>query len=283
MSHIIQFNRFPGGKRHAVTLSYDDGSTADRRLVALLNRYGIRGTFCLNSSALGKEGYVTWQELPELYRGHEVACHSVHHLDLTQLVPEQLSQEILRDRLVLEEHCGAIVDGFSYPYGKHNAAVRMGLRQCGIRYARTVHASGGFALPEDLLQWHPTCRHREGLAECTAQFFRQAERPETSLLFFLWGHSYEFDRDDSWNLMETFCREISGREDIWYATNGEIAAYLTARKQLRVSTDGGMIENLSAIDQWLSVDGQALCVKGGERFRTTEKWQERAGCTGSRR
>ncbi len=263
MAPVIQKNRFPGGKRHAVTLSYDDGRAADRPLVALLNRYGLRGTFCLNSASLGRGGFIAPEELPELYRGHEVAAHSAHHLDLTQLLPEQLFQEIWTDRLALERDWGAIVDGFSYPYGRHNATVRNALEQCGVRYARTVQASGGFALPEDLLQWHPTCRHREGLEDCTERFLLQAEKPQTSLLFFLWGHSYEFDRDGNWHHMEAFCQRISGREDTWYATNGEIAAYLTARRLLRISAAGDRVENLSAVDQWLTVEGETICVKRG--------------------
>ena len=40
---------FPGGKHKALTLSYDDGRTQDRRLVDIFNRNGIKGTFHLNS------------------------------------------------------------------------------------------------------------------------------------------------------------------------------------------------------------------------------------------
>ena len=42
------FDRFPGGKHKAVTFSYDDGCENDARLVALLNQYGMKGTFHLN-------------------------------------------------------------------------------------------------------------------------------------------------------------------------------------------------------------------------------------------
>jgi hypothetical protein len=39
-------------------MSYDDGRTQDRRLVALFNRFGIRGTFHLNSGFLGDERHI---------------------------------------------------------------------------------------------------------------------------------------------------------------------------------------------------------------------------------
>ncbi len=40
---------YPGGKHKALTMSYDDGRTQDRRLVDIFNQNGIKGTFHLNS------------------------------------------------------------------------------------------------------------------------------------------------------------------------------------------------------------------------------------------
>ena len=76
---MIEFNRFYGGKHHALTMSYDDGMIFDRKLVDIFNKYGIKGTFHLNSGNFGKEGYISKEEVKILYRGHEVACHTVHH------------------------------------------------------------------------------------------------------------------------------------------------------------------------------------------------------------
>ena len=42
---------FPQGKHKALTMSYDDGKEDDRRLVEIFNRYGIRGTFHVNSGS----------------------------------------------------------------------------------------------------------------------------------------------------------------------------------------------------------------------------------------
>ena len=50
---------FPEGKRKALTFSYDDGTIHDRRLAALLNEYGMNGTFNLNYVLLGKGGMET--------------------------------------------------------------------------------------------------------------------------------------------------------------------------------------------------------------------------------
>ena len=49
-----RFLRFPGGKDKAVTFSYDDGFRYDIRLAQTLDRYGIKGTFNLNSTTLSR-------------------------------------------------------------------------------------------------------------------------------------------------------------------------------------------------------------------------------------
>lgn len=51
-------------------------------------------------------------------------------------------------------------------------------------------------------------------------------RDDGALLFFLWGHAFEFDRDDNWELMEIIAGRLGGRDDIWYCTNGELYSWL---------------------------------------------------------
>ena len=40
--------RWPGFRRKALTLSYDDGVRQDARMIEILDRYGLRATFNLN-------------------------------------------------------------------------------------------------------------------------------------------------------------------------------------------------------------------------------------------
>ena len=90
----IGFDFYPGGKRKAVTLSYDDGQIHDRRLIEIMNKYGVKGYFHLNSSFIGKEGYVTREEIQTLYKGHEVSLHGVEHLFLAKIPDQMLIEEI---------------------------------------------------------------------------------------------------------------------------------------------------------------------------------------------
>ena len=42
------------------TLSYDDGLEQDKRIVELMKKYGIRGTFNLNSGILGQQSNIEY-------------------------------------------------------------------------------------------------------------------------------------------------------------------------------------------------------------------------------
>ncbi len=95
------------------------------------------------------------------------------------------------------------------------------LREAGVRYARTTAQTENFELPQDLLRMTTTCRHANAhLLDLARQF--AAAKPDHPQLFYLWGHSYEFDQFDNWELIEEFCRIVSGREDIFYGTNAEV-------------------------------------------------------------
>ena len=41
------------GKLKAITFSYDDAVTQDIRMIELMDKYGLKGTFNLNSEYLG--------------------------------------------------------------------------------------------------------------------------------------------------------------------------------------------------------------------------------------
>ena len=223
-----------GGKRKAVTFSFDDGVTQDRRLAALLNRYGLKATFNLNSGVFGQRGMtrkggrctthdkIEPEEVASLYRGHEVAAHTLTHPNLTKLDDAEVVRQVEEDRLALESLCGQAVVGFAYPYGADDdRIVRLLCRHTGVRYARTVRSTGGFGLPGEPLRLDPTAYAVEydrldALGE--AFIAMQTEAPR---LFYVWGHSYEFDFDDGWARFERFCERIAGRPDIAYLTNRE--------------------------------------------------------------
>lgn len=265
-SASIRFDRFPGGLGKAAVFSFDDGREHDRRLVAAFNQYGLRGTFHLNSGVFGKDGYIRADEVAGLYQGHEVSAHTVTHPFLEQSPDEEIADELLRDREALEALVGYPVRGMSYPFGTYNDRVVAALPVLGIEYARTVQSHGGFHMPEDWLRWHPTCHHKD-MVEAAERFLASAPRFSRMELLFVWGHSYEFENDNNWELVDQVGKLIGGSELVWKATMSEVVAYRNALAGLRFSVNRRIIYNPSALDVWVSADGESVTIPAGEAIK----------------
>lgn len=264
----IRFDRFPGGKSRGLTLSYDDGRDADRKMIDILNRFGIRGTFHLNSGLLGKPGYVEPSEVKGLYDGHEVSVHTVNHPFLDQSPQERVAAEILQDRQQLEKLAEYPVKGMSYPHGAWNRQVIEMLPALGVEYARTTKSHGAFDMPEDFLQWSPTCHHRD-MMEYGQAFIKDRVGHSRMALLYVWGHSYEFEKNRNWDGLERFCELVGSHPDIWYAMNMEIVRYKKALDQLSFSVSGELVHNPSAISVWFSVEGEVAKINPGETINVT--------------
>lgn len=261
---------FPEGKQKAFTLSYDDNQIYDRKLVDIMNRNGLKGTFHINAGTLGKNNeidhFISVDEIGTLYKGHEVACHGMSHPFFSHTSNQQIVYQLWEERKVLEGACGYPVRGMSYPYGDFTQRIIDYATASGIEYSRTVENTREFNLPEDFMRWHPTCHHNQAL-ELVDDFLAPVKFNRLNL-FYVWGHSFEFNRENTWDMMEEFCCKIGGHDDIWYATNIEIKDYITAAQNLLSSADGSLIKNNSAITVWIAtLDNRIMTVKPGETIK----------------
>ena len=245
---MILFNVWKEGKNKCVTFSYDDGVVFDRRLIEIFDQYGVKGTFHLNSG-LTSAVRIPVSEFYEVYQNHEVAVHGVQHVSLTLFPPQNVVVDIYEDRKALEAVLGKPIVGMSYAYGAYNEEVYGYLKACGIVYSRTTRSTKSFGLPENFLLWHPTCHHGEALDLCAPFLNVQYSR---RTLFYIWGHSYEFDSNNNWDLIESVCEKIARKDNVWYATNIEIYDYIVAQKSLRISADNKIIINPTATDVWVT-------------------------------
>ena len=272
-----RFLRFPDGRLKAVTFSYDDGVVADTRLARLLADRGLKGTFNINSGIWNREGRLTPQEIQEniVALGHEVAIHGEWHRALGVISTADGIRDVLRCREAMEQAFDRIVRGMAYPdsgitrfTGDHTYDdVKGYLQALGIIYARTLGGDNDrFDLPNDWHAWMPTAHHNNPEVMAYAErFCALTDRPGLPpRLFYLWGHSYEFDDKNNWEHMEALCDKLAGKEDIWYATNEEIYMYVKAYEALVFSADDTRVYNPTATDVWFNADGHIHCVKAGE-------------------
>lgn len=229
------------GKMKALTFSYDDGVDQDKRLIELFNKYGLKGTFNLNSDLLGRRedtltilgrtvghGKVFASDVRHIYDGHEVAVHTLTHPLLPRIEDDkEIVRQVEEDRIKLSELCGYEVVGMAYPCGGQNHDDRVAniIREnTGVKYCRTIISNHSFDIQEDLYKFKPTVYHFgefDKMFELGQKFLEtEADTPQ---ILYVWGHAYEFDiRDGDWERMEEFCRMMSGRDDIFYGTNKEV-------------------------------------------------------------
>lgn len=281
-----QFLRFPGGKPKAVTFSYDDGCIEDIRFSEILTKHKLKGTFNLNCDVLRKGSGLSQADVEEhlLAKGHEIAVHGQLHRAEGGMRPIEGIRDVLECRLELEEKYGRIIRGMAFPdfgitkmyNGASYEAIKQYLKELDIVYSRTLGGDNNrFALPEDWLAWMPTAHHNNPALmgwldefmnfDYTAKGIYCANRGPR--LCYIWGHSYEFERNQNWELAEQICEKVAGKEDVWYATNMEIYEYVTAYQSLVYSADGSRIYNPTLKTIWMERDEKLYSIQPGEEVK----------------
>lgn len=270
------YMKLKDGKSKVITFSYDDGVVQDIRLIDIFNKYGLKGTFNINTGMYLPEdaereryyGRMKLSEAQELYigSGHEVAVHALTHPFLEQLKDDEVLDEIISDRKNVENQYKTFARGMAYPFGTYNDRVIELLEKSGICYSRTVKSTEKFSFPENWLELHPTCHHNNpNLMTLAERFVKESPHYKNdNWMFYIWGHSYEFDNNDNWEIIEKLAEYVSFKDDVWYATNIEIYDYIKAYESLITSVDKKMVYNPTVTDVWFMQNGKTYCVRGGE-------------------
>ena len=257
----IKFNLFPNGKTRAVTFSYDDGAKADYKMTEIFDRYGAKCTYNLNSANLGDQYRIDKAFVRELGERHEVAIHGVTHPFLERLPQSLMIKEIYEDKCALEDIIGKPVIGGAYPYGTYNDAVVNALDACQIKYCRTTKSNNAFHWTEDPLCLSPTCHHNNCLN--LAENFINTKVWNSLPVFYIWGHSFEFENDNSWKILDDLFAILNKTDTIYYATNGELYDYQQAIHSLRITADESCVVNPTATTVYATIDGKPQAIIPG--------------------
>lgn len=262
---------YPGGKAKAFNITYDDGVTQDVRFVALLNRYGLKGTFNLNSQ-LAREGFVWTHEngmqvkrLPLdkamiNYRGHEIGSHTLVHPSLGDLPDAEIKRQMRSDKADLEATFGVEVKGFAVPFSYFGENCERIARQSGFEYARISEFSLSYKPCAEYFRWKTGVYHiMPELVPFVDGFF---ETDEELAVCQIVGHSYDLDALHLWDIMEDICRKVSKSTDVWSCTNLELVRYLKAMEQAEITGDA--LINHSETELWFLVGGKTVKLAPGE-------------------
>lgn len=254
---------YPDGKKKAFVLTYDDGVLQDVRLVLLLNRYGLKGTFNLNSVLMERE--FAWhhekigsvRRLPlsvaaHLYEGHEVASHTCTHPDLQGMLREGLLYELGHDKYLLEQLVKRPVLGFGVPFDYYDDTVAACAKELGFRYARGSEETRSYAPNADAFRQNAGMFHlSEGLEAFVDGFLRTDEELASCIIV---GHSYDLDAEQLWEAMEALFAKVSDSKDVLSMTHLEYVEYLQAMEQAEIH--GTDIINRSDRSLWFEIDGE---------------------------
>ena len=194
--------------RKIFLLSFDDGTIWDKRFVELLNKYGMKATFNLNS---GLEDFV-WQfedrlavrrqkltETVEQYHGHEVASHTQTHPWLNTLTPPQLAQEVGENCETIKDIFGLQEIGFGVPFTVCEEREIRIIRKF-VKYIRLSAGTDSFALPQD--PYHIPIHGLYNDPDIREKIAAFAQSDLNVALFVMAGHSYEFEALDHWDYIE---------------------------------------------------------------------------------
>lgn len=234
------------------TMSYDDGVEQDKKMLEILESFGLNCvTFNINSGLFGerhvaggdnrpRNGFysvahnhfrIPEDEIAQVYARVEVAAHGLLHLRMQDQPYAELETEILQDRKNLQDILGKPVEGFVFAYGVACDAAHEIIRNAGFRYTRGVHETRSWKVPSDFLRLQPTCWHVDPETMPMLDRFVQ-EETEEDRLFYIWGHGYELDYNlptASYEYFKRILDKVAGRDDIICCSNAQAVRALTGK------------------------------------------------------
>lgn len=222
------------------TTSWDDGHPLDLRLAALLHRRGFAGTFYVPGNNREGRPVLGSNKLRELDGEFELGSHTQDHCYLTTVSDQAARRQIWQGRASLEDALGHGVDGFCYPGGKFRPAHRAMVEAEGFRFARTTcnlcldTGTHAYERPttlqfyphtravymRNLIRYgRPLARSRLGLMACASSNLLGLLKASLLLavrsdgVFHIWGHSWELELFNGWNLLDEFLAFASDHVD----------------------------------------------------------------------
>lgn len=230
-----------------ITTSWDDGHPLDNKLVELLEKYGIKGTFYI-PLANAENKVMERSQIKEISNYHEIGGHTVNHRYLDGLSYEEAKYEITQCKIQLEEITGQPITSFCFPGGKYSERDIELVQQAGFLFGRTtdyfnIKADTKYSLMHTSVQAYnhsalTLSKHCIKRANCISLFQQHFFIPinhsfqklslnllkkavEENGIFHLWGHSWEIDKFCLWDELEETFNILKNETDALFLNNTE--------------------------------------------------------------
>lgn len=256
--------RFPGFKYKAVTVGCDVNLREYIKRTKNFLGSRLRGTLYLD---LGSE-----TNLNNLFFDDEIfvrlakteaeiaACYDCDDIQ-DKFSDDTFISDLIKRRIFLERRFDKIVKGAAVATVKNLDCVCSEIvSKCGFRYAETVKQTEKFDLPKDWFDWAPTATNENlKLLELVEEFLSANESKyfwfNEPKLFCYREHGVLSYDEESLKRVRKLEERIGNKDDIWYATHGEIFEYVRAFERLEFSSDGTFVYNPNAIDVYIKYIG----------------------------
>jgi len=133
LQELFAFYEGTGALPHKpIVITFDDGYE-DNYLMALpiMEKFQMKSTIFIVAGLVGTPEYLSWQQIAEMkQRQTEIGSHTLSHVALSSLAPEEQRREVLQSKKLLEQHVGP-VDFLAYPYGAFSEVTEQMLREAG--------------------------------------------------------------------------------------------------------------------------------------------------------
>ena len=209
-----------------VCLSFDDGTIYDERFIGLLIKYGLEATLNLNS---GLKDFVWYYDdrpikrldlskYVDLYKGHEVASHSLTHPFLTNMPDDAVYHEVKEDVDNIERIFDRKVTSFSFPFDGFDERTINIIKSVGITHIILPEIDDSFRFPIDTFHIKVTSWNIDDALEKFEKFIED----KNARLFVYLSHSYDYKFDDSYDKLERLCQLVTSQKHIKTITICEI-------------------------------------------------------------
>lgn len=204
-----------------VAFTFDDGLVDHIKYAApVLEKYGYRGVFCIVPDYIGRVGYMTWAEVRDLAsRGHEIAAHTLSHMNLQDLFLRgefaEIEHQIVGSRIKIKQELGFDPVYMAFPHNAHNGQLYKMVRLAGMEPLTPHRLNLGGAPADDV----------EELGKLLCEFARRRER-HVVLMFhgLVRGSAYASYQDDTSDSFERRVCDVKKYDGINYAVRryGEV-------------------------------------------------------------
>ncbi len=133
-------------KKVIVTTSWDDGAIQDLRLLKLLNKHNLKGTFYIPQTISfevesGKPlKRILEKDILEIAKTQEIGAHGITHTYLDELNKKQIYNEVKDSKHWLEKLLNKEIKMFAYSGGVFNNEIVNSVKKAGFLGTRTTES-----------------------------------------------------------------------------------------------------------------------------------------------